>query len=124
VPATAPDRRLAAGTIGLLLAAVGCGIGILAISADSRVLLLVAGPVLGAAYGLCLVSGLRETERLSDPAEQGATVAIYYALTYLGFAAPYVLGFVDDVLGGRGALALAGVVALLCAALVRVAPRA
>ena len=83
-------------------------VGILALSADSRLLLLLAAPVFGAAYGCCLVSGLRETERLAAPDERGATVAVFYALTYVGFAAPYVLGGLAGLgLGARGALAVA-----------------
>ena len=103
------DRRpLLAGQVGLLASTAATGVGILALSVDHRWLLLVAAPIFGAGYGCCLVSGLRETERLSSPDQRGATIAIFYALTYLGFAAPYLLGGLSELgLGDRGALVIA-----------------
>ena len=87
------DRRpLLAGQAGLVATVVAIGLGMLALDLDHRWLLLLAAPVFGVGYGCCLVSGLRETERLSPADQRGATIAIFYALTYLGFAAPYVLG--------------------------------
>lgn len=110
------DRRpLLAGQVGLVAAVVGSALGVLALATDTRALLLLSGPVLGAAYGCVLVSGLRETERLSHPDERGATVAVFYALTYLGFAVPYVLGAFG---GGVPALVGAIVLAAVCLAVV------
>jgi predicted MFS family arabinose efflux permease len=101
-------RPLRAGQVGLLAAMAATGLGIVALSLDSRWLLLVAAPMFGVGYGCCLVSGLRETERLSPPDQRGATIAVFYALTYLGFAAPYFLGGLSGLgLGDRGALWLA-----------------
>lgn len=119
------DRRaLSAGALGLVFAIAGTAIGILALTQASRMLVLVGAPVFGAGYGFCLVSGLRETERLSAPDERGATVAIFYALTYLGFAAPYVLGLLDSAgTGPRGAVAAAGAAALACLLVVTAALR-
>ncbi|MDQ4051615.1 MAG: MFS transporter [Actinomycetota bacterium] len=109
------DRRhLLAGQVGLLCAAAGTLVGVLTLSVDVRWLLLVSGPLLGAGYGCCLVSGLRETERLAAPDERGATVAVFYALTYVGFAAPYVLGGLAVGIGARGALLCAATAACAC----------
>jgi predicted MFS family arabinose efflux permease len=117
------DRRhLLAGQVGLAGAALATAVGILALSVDSRWLLLLAAPIFGAAYGCCMVSGLRETERLAAPDERGATVAVFYALTYVGFAAPYVLGGLAGLgLGARGALAVAVGAACGCLAIVSIA---
>jgi MFS family permease len=110
-----------AGLAGLAAAAAGTLLGGLALTLDSHAVLLVTGFVLGAAYGLCLVSGLRDTERLAPADERGATVAVYYVLTYLGFAAPYALGALSGAgLGDRGALLVATATALLAAAVVSV----
>lgn len=119
------DRRpLLAGQVGLVAAMLGTGIGILALQTDVRWLLLLAGPVLGMAYGSCLVSGLRETERVADHGELGATVAVFYALTYLGFGAPYALGAISGAgLGERGALLLTIGVVALCLGAVTLASR-
>lgn len=119
------DRRgLLAGQVGLLAVAVAVGLGVLALTDDNRWLLLLAAPVFGAGYGCCLVSGLRETERLSAPDERGATVAVYYALTYLGFVAPYLLGAISGIgAGPRGAMLTAGVAVVLSLVVVSLAAR-
>ncbi len=119
------DRRpLLAAQVGLVGSALGCLLGVAALASDVRWLLLLAGPVLGAAYGACLVSGLRETERLTDPEERGATVAVYYALTYLGFAAPYALGALAvGGLGAQGALLVSVGAAVLSLAIITAALR-
>lgn len=108
------DRRpLLAGRVGMLSACAGLLVGVAAVTADSRVLLLVAAPLFGAGYGCGLVSGLREVERLAPPDERGAVVAVFYGLTYLGFFAPYLLGAVAGTgLGPRGALGVAIAVAV------------
>lgn len=52
---------------------------------------VVAALLLGGAYGLCLVAGLVQTQRTAPPRELAGLTAVYYALTYLGFAAPVAL---------------------------------
>ncbi|WP_345267014.1 MFS transporter [Nocardioides nanhaiensis] len=117
-------RPLLASQVGLVGAVVGTLLGVATLTTDVRWLLLVAGPVLGAAYGCVLVSGLRETERLAAPDQRGATVAVFYALTYLGFAAPYALGALAGAgLGPRGALLAAVVAALVSLAVISTASR-
>jgi hypothetical protein len=111
------DRRpLAAGAAGLLAAAVGLGVGVLALAGDSRALVLAAAPLFGIGYGGCLISGLRETERIADPAELGATVSVFYAISYLGFATPYVTDVLNGAFGDRAALGALAAVALACLA--------
>jgi MFS family permease len=112
-------RRLAnplAGNVaGLCCAAAGAGVGVAAVAGADRVLAGVAAILLGLAYGLCLVSGLRQAEEMAGPDERGAVVACYYVVAYLGFAAPYLaagLGAVSDQAGAFGVLAaMASVVA-------------
>ena len=86
--ATDPRRGVAAGlgavTVGLL---VGAGAAALA----SPVLVGVAAVVLGAGYGCCLVAGLLQTQLIAPSGELAGLTAVYYALTYLGFAVPVVL---------------------------------
>ena len=61
--------------------------------------------LLGLAYGLCLVSGLRQAERMAGPDERGAVIACYYALAYLGFAVPYLAAGLGALAGKTGAFA-------------------
>lgn len=112
------DRRaLAGGAVGLVAAAVAIGVGVLALAGDSRALILVAAPLFGVGYGCCLISGLRETERIADPAELGATVSVFYALTYVGFATPYIVDLMNGPLSEQDALGVVAGVALLCLAI-------
>ncbi|SBW22943.1 putative membrane protein [Candidatus Protofrankia californiensis] len=80
---------------GLVLCAVGLVLTAGVAGDDgSRGQLLLIVPVallLGAAYGILLIAGLLAVERLVPPAELAGTVAVFYVLIYLGFAAPYVL---------------------------------
>ena len=69
----------------------------------------------GLAYGLCLVSGLRECERLADADSRGAVVACYYALSYVGFGAPYLVAALNGPLGRVGTLGVLAIVAALTA---------
>ena len=91
-------------------------VGIAALAGDSRALVLVAAPLFGVGYGCCLISGLTETERIAGAGELGATVSVFYALSYLGFAAPYVTDLLNGALGDRGALAALAAAALACLA--------
>jgi hypothetical protein len=102
-------RRLApaSGAIaGLLCAAVGTGVGIAAVHGPDRVLAGIAAVLLGVAYGLCLVSGLRQAEQLAGPADRGAVVACYYALAYIGFASPYLAAGLGALAGRTGAFVI------------------
>jgi Major Facilitator Superfamily len=93
---------------GLGCAAAGAGVGVAAVAGGGRVLAGIAAVLLGLAYGLCLVSGLRQAEQMAGPTERGAVAACYYALAYLGFAAPYLaagLGALSSPAGAFGVLA-------------------
>jgi hypothetical protein len=76
----------------------------------------VAAVLLGLAYALCLVSGLRQAEHMASPDERGAVIACYYTVAYLGFAVPYLvdgLGAVSGLVGAFGLLtAIIAVLAL------------
>jgi MFS family permease len=108
-------RSVLTGNVaGLGCAAAGAGIGIAAVAASDRVLAGVAAVFLGLAYGLCLDSGLRQAEQLARPDERGAVIACYYAVAYLGFAAPYLvegLAAVSDQVGAF--VLLTGIIAVL-----------
>lgn len=108
--------RTLATVCGLALAAFGllAGAGVSASTASARVLAVpVVAAVLGSAYGALLVSGLVEVEHLGGPEDHGALVAIYYALTYVGFAVPYLLTRLEPVAPIAFWLVLAAAGALL-----------
>jgi MFS family permease len=77
--------------VGLVAVAAGTLLGALA-GADHSWPLVVPGAILlGCGYGLCLVSGLLEVQRLAPHEDLASLTAVFYALTYVGFAAPIVL---------------------------------
>jgi MFS family permease len=112
-------HRLAGAYLALGLGALVALGGAVAVAADSAALLLMLSPVCGAAYGAALVSGLRETERLADPAERAATISIYLALTYAGFALPYLASLTQPRLGTDGTLLVVALLTMPCAVAVR-----
>jgi Major Facilitator Superfamily len=97
---------LAGGVAGMVSATVGAAIGIAAVASAGRVLAGVAAVFLGLAYGLCLVSGLRQAEHMASPDQRGAVVACYYAVAYLGFAMPYAVDGLGVLAGKTGSFVL------------------
>ncbi|MDQ1661019.1 MAG: hypothetical protein QOJ68_999, partial [Blastococcus sp.] len=94
-------RRLEAGTwrggharpqaIGLAVVAGGFAAAAVAAARPGVLTVVAAALVLGCGYGICLVVGLREVERLAGPDELGGLIAVFYSLTYLGLAIPFLL---------------------------------
>jgi len=82
------------------------------------VLLLAVAPVVGGAYGVCMTAGLQAVQRLAHPDARGGITGLYYVLTYVGFAAPYLLALATRVaspsvaLGVTAGLIVAAAVAL------------
>jgi hypothetical protein len=78
-------------------------------------LLVPSSIVLGMGYGLCLVAGLVEVQRLAHPEALAGLTAIYYVLTYLGFAVPYLLALAAHVTGYTALLLITAGLALVTA---------
>jgi len=106
------DPRLIIGS-GLVAAAVGLLVGLLLASSGAAWLVVPAAMLLGTAYGLILVGGLTTVESLAHPDDLGTLNAVFYSLTYVGFAAPLLstlaLNTISPeqlMLGGVGMLAI------------------
>jgi MFS family permease len=80
-----------ASTFGLSTGAAGLLCGALAAAAVWPPGVLLAAVLLGSGYGGCLIAGLRFVEATTTAASRGRVTGVYYALTYLGFAAPLLL---------------------------------
>jgi MFS family permease len=91
-PVTGARIGLAALVVGLLVAAAAAALG-------SPVLAVAASAVLGASYGLCLVAGLLEVQRMAEPARLAGLTAVYYTVTYVGFGLPVLLAALTGVAG-------------------------
>jgi predicted MFS family arabinose efflux permease len=101
------DPRLIIGC-GLAAAAAGLLTGLLLATSGAAWLVLPAAVLLGTAYGLILVGGLTTVESLAHPDDLGTLNAVFYSLTYVGFAAPLLSTLALNVLSPEG-LMLAGV---------------
>ena len=74
---------LGAGVLGLLLAAR-------AVTAGSPGPVFAVAVLAGAGYGLVMTTGLIEIGQRVPAQTRGTTVGIYYVLTYIGFALPFI----------------------------------
>jgi hypothetical protein len=93
-------------TVGLVAASA-------AVSAMSIPLAFASAIILGAGYGTCQVYGLQEVQQTA-PAERLASVtATYQAVSYLGFAAPFLLAYAQ---GAESPTTLLLVLSILAAA--------
>ncbi len=60
---------------------------------------LIAAAVLGAGYGMTMIAGLLATQRLAGPNDLAGLTAVFYSLTYLGFASPAILTWLHESFG-------------------------
>jgi hypothetical protein len=91
-PVLAARIGLATTVVGILLAAGAAALGSPALSVPASV-------VLGAGYGLSLVAGLLEVQRMAAPEHLGGLTAVYYSLTYVGFLIPVLLAALTGLAG-------------------------
>lgn len=107
--------------VGLVL--VLAGVLLLALEAVVRApaLGVPVAAVLGCAYGLSLVSGLTEVQRMALPGDLAGVTAVYYSVTYIGFVLPVVLAALAAV--ASEALLLLVLAALAAVSLVVVTAR-
>ena len=110
--------------VGLLAIGAGILLGALAAHEQSWPFIVPAAVLLGSGYGLCLVAGLLETQRLATREDLASLTAIYYALTYVGFAAPILLAELERLTSPSVLLVLTAALAVVTAGKVlRVASR-
>lgn len=57
---------------------------------------LLGSAALGAAYGLAMVAGLQEVQRLASPRHLAALTAVYYSIAYTGYAVPAILAVLGE----------------------------
>jgi predicted MFS family arabinose efflux permease len=94
IGAASGGRQLA---VGLVIATVGV-LGAAGVAAAQQPWLGVpVAAVLGAGYGLCLVSGLTEVQRMAPREELAGLTALYYSATYVGFTVPVIVASLTPV---------------------------
>ncbi|WP_197501718.1 MFS transporter [Mycobacterium sp. 852002-51057_SCH5723018] len=113
-----PGGRLGLLQPAMIVAVLALIVAAWAASAATVWAVLVAAAVLGAAYGVTQFAGLADVQRVADPSRLGLATSAYQALSYLGFALPYLLTLGHTHLGwspvtGLGAVAILAVASLL-----------
>lgn len=81
-------------------------------------LVVPAAILLGASYGIMMVSGLREVQRIAPRDELGALTGVFYSLTYIGFFAPFVISLIAPHTGHIPVFTAGAVVAVASVPLV------
>ncbi|MCM0621409.1 MFS transporter [Nocardioides bruguierae] len=109
------DDTLSARAIVVSMVLMSLGMALAALTAlvGSPVLAVPVALVLGAAYGIAVVSGLLEVQRIARPDDLAGLTGVYYALAYVGFLLPALLAALS---AWFSVPAMLGVVALVCLA--------
>lgn len=89
------DRSARGTGVGLGATTLSMAVAAIAAGNSSILLAIVAAAMLGVSYGLLLVAGLSEIQRIAGPDDLAGLTAVYYSLTYLGFFIPAILAGLD-----------------------------
>jgi hypothetical protein len=109
---------LALGSVALGMALAGWAATVLTVWAA-----LVAAAALGAGYGMALLAGLQEIQRIAGPDDLAGLTALFYSLSYLGFAVPAVLAFLAPAVSYPVMFSFGALAAVLCLVVVIVGSR-
>ncbi|MEV4461402.1 MFS transporter [Microbispora sp. NPDC049633] len=112
----APVAAMAVTLVGAALCAVNAVL-------LSPWLAAVASAALGAGYGIAVVSGLLEIQRMAGADDLAGLTGVYYTLAYAGFLLPTVLATLSAWLSYPVMLAAVAAVALVCLGLVMTGAR-
>ncbi|GAA0507527.1 MFS transporter [Saccharopolyspora erythraea] len=117
-------RRLAVGNrivpalAGLWAVAAGLALAVPAIVLEQPWTALCADVLLGGGYGMLVTYCLTEVGRIAPPSRLARLTAVFWALAYLGFCAPYVFDLLTGVATPPVIFSASAVLALLTCLLV------
>ncbi|WP_153504783.1 MFS transporter [Cumulibacter manganitolerans] len=103
--------------VSMVLMAIGVALAALTAVAHSPWLAVPVALTLGAAYGIAVVSGLLEIQRMAEPDQIAGLTGVYYAIAYVGFLLPAVLAALSSRFGYPAMLGVLALVAVGCAAI-------
>lgn len=110
------DRSSArAVVISMVLMTMGVFAAVATAITRSPVAALLVAMLLGCAYGIAIVSGLLEIQRIADPDELAGISGVYYSLAYVGFLVPAVLAGLAHFFSYPAMLTALGLLATVCA---------
>ena len=88
------------GVRGVVTALVVVAVGMVLAAVAAHVLTiwlsLIAATVLGCGYGMAMIAGLLEVQRIAGPRDLAGLTAVFYGVTYLGFAMPALLAWIAE----------------------------
>jgi MFS family permease len=104
--------------VSMVLMSIGIAGAALTAATRSPYLAAVVAVVLGAAYGIAVVSGLLEIQRIAAPDELAGLTGVYYSLAYVGFLFPATLAALSHWFGYPEMLGALAVIAIGCTAVI------
>jgi MFS family permease len=107
--------------IAMVLMSAGVAAAAIAAATRSPELAVAVALLLGAAYGIGVVSGLLEIQRIAAPDELAGLTGVYYALAYVGFLLPAGLAELSHWFQYWQMLAVVALVAVACTAYIATA---
>lgn len=110
-----PKLRIGLLAQAMAVVVVALAVAVWAASAATVWAVLIAAVGLGAAYGIAQFAGLADIQAVADPARLGVASSTYQALSYLGFALPYLLTLGHSHVGWSPAGGLCAVLILAVA---------
>jgi MFS family permease len=111
------DRSSArAVVVSMVLMAAGVFSAVATALTRSVVMAVVVAMLLGCAYGIAIVSGLLELQRMAEPDELAGISGVYYSLAYVGFLLPAALAGLAHFFSYPAMLTAVGLLATMCAA--------
>lgn len=109
------DGSARAIVVSMVLMTLGVAMAALTAATGSPWLAVPVALLLGGAYGIAVVSGLLEVQRIACPQELAGLTGVYYALCYVGFLLPAALAAVGRWVSYPTMLGAVAVVAAGCA---------
>jgi hypothetical protein len=98
----------------MALMTLGVAMAALTALTGSALLAVPVALLLGGAYGIAVVSGLLEVQRIARPEELAGLTGVYYALCYVGFLFPALLAALAHWFSYPAMLGALALVALGC----------
>jgi MFS family permease len=117
-------RSARASVVALVIVLIGMVLASWAAATLSLPVVVLAAAVLGCGYGLALVAGLSEVQRIATPEDLAGLTAVYYSVAYLGFFVPAILAWLSARWTYPAMFVGGVVVAALCLVVVACAWRA
>lgn len=100
--------------VGMFVLVTGLVLAVVAVILASPVFVILVDAVLGAGYGITLVSGLAQVQRIATPSDLAGLTGIYYSLTYVGFLLPTILAMLLPVMSYAVSLSLVTALCTVC----------